>query len=117
MIYGYYSSSMNSIPTELLLSEENRRGFPKEIPAMLIGRLAVSQSFQGKGIGKKLLRHGFECAVEVSDKIGINGIYVDAIDEQAKSYYLQFGFIPFNDNSNKLFLPIETIKKAIQLYR
>lgn len=113
MIYGYYSSTMHSIPTELLLSEENRRGFPKEIPVMLIGRLAVDQSSQGKGIGKILLRHGFNCAVEISEKIGIKGIFVDAIDEKAKSYYLQFGFIPFHYHSNKLFLPIETIKKAI----
>lgn len=90
-----------------------RRGFPKRIPALLIGRLAVDKSMQCFGIGKNLLRHAFESAVEVADNTGIYAVYTQAKDEESKQYYQKRGFIEFQDKPLSLFLPIETIKKAI----
>ena len=70
---------------------------------MLLGRLAVDKSFQGLGIGKSLLRHAFESAVEVSNKTGIYAIYTQAKDEDAKKYYQKRGFIEFQDQPLSLF--------------
>ncbi|MGB5712102.1 MAG: GNAT family N-acetyltransferase [Waterburya sp.] len=111
-IKGYYTSSASEISIEAIL-EESRRGFPNKLPALLIGRLAVDRSSQSLGIGKKLLRHAFECAVEIADKTGIYAVYTQAKDEEAKRYYLKRGFIEFQDKPLSLFLPIETIKQAI----
>jgi GNAT superfamily N-acetyltransferase len=103
---------MSQISIEAI-SEESRRGLPINIPALLIGRLAVDQSVQNCGVGKKLLRHAFECAVEISEKTGIYAVYAQAKDEKAKQYYKKCGFIEFQDEPLSLFLPIETIKAAI----
>lgn len=111
-VRGYYTSSASEISIEAL-PEESRQGFPSKLPALLIGRLAVDKSSQSLGIGKKLLRHSFECAVEIADKTGIYAVYTQAKDEEAKKYYQKRGFIEFQDKPLSLFLPIETIKQAI----
>lgn len=61
-IVGYYTSSASIILTQTIQAEL-QGNFPRETPALLIGRIAVNQSVQGQGIGKKLLRHAFNYAV------------------------------------------------------
>jgi 2-C-methyl-D-erythritol 4-phosphate cytidylyltransferase len=36
---------------------------------------------------------------------------VDATNEDAKKYYLKFGFIPLPDHTLELFLPLKTLQK------
>ena len=111
-ILGYYTSSASVISTEAI-PDELRGNFPKETPALLIGRIAVDKSMQNKGIGKRLLRHALEYAIDISQKTGIYAVRVDAKDEEGKEYYRdKFGFIEFKDASLSLFLPLATIKEA-----
>jgi hypothetical protein len=42
----------------------------------------------------------------------ITGFFMDAKDEQAKSFYRRFDFIPLQDDSHKLFLPLKTLIAA-----
>ncbi len=96
-ILGYYTSSASVISTEAI-PDELRGNFPKETPALLIGRIAVDKSMQKKGVGKRLLRHALEYAIDISQKTGVYAVRVDAKDEKAKEYYRdKFGFIKFRD--------------------
>ncbi len=84
---------------------------PQQIPAMRLGRLAVSQTRQREGIGHMLLSCAFQM-VERAEKIaGGIGLFVDAKDEQAAAYYSQFGFIPLDSSPLTLFLPMQTIRQ------
>lgn len=110
-ICGYYTLSNLSIHKTRITAYFK---FPlDEIPSMLIGRLAVSSSFQNQGIGKKLITNAFGKIVGISQDAGIKLIVVDALDEPAKDYYEKFGFKPFDDEPMKLYLAIETAKKAV----
>ena len=114
VIAGYYTSSMSVISTQAI-PDELRGSFPKETPAMLIGRLAVDESMKGRGLGKKLLKHAFECAIDISKKTGVYAVHVKARDEQAKEYYSdKCGFIQLLDDPFSLFLPMQTIKAAYE---
>lgn len=96
------------------MPEEDISGFPSNIPAFLIGKLAVDLEAQNCGIGKSLLRHAFESAVEISEKTGVYAVWTQAIDQEAKQYYVEKrGFLEFKDESLSVYLPIETIKRAI----
>ncbi len=65
---------------------------PDPIPVMIIGRLAVEQNWQGKGIGKALLRDAIPRTLQASEIAGIRAILVEAISEEAKQFYEKCGF-------------------------
>lgn len=108
---GYYTISSSTIEFESL-PEESRKKLPAyPIPAALIGRLAVDLARQGEGLGTELLVDALLRIVRASSQIGIYAVRVDAIDDRAKQFYLKHEFIPFQDNSLSLFLPLKTIKQ------
>jgi GNAT superfamily N-acetyltransferase len=63
-----------------------------QIPAVLLARLAVDTTVQGKGIGALLLRDAMLRAVTVSDEVGIRLLLAHALNEPARAFYLKFGF-------------------------
>ncbi len=108
-IAGYYTLSSLSIDLDCLPESEARKLPKHPIPAALIGRLAVSEKVQGKGIGKMLLVDAIKRTLAVSNEIAIYAIVVDAINEKVQQFYEQFGFTQFSAESKRLFLPIKSI--------
>ncbi len=106
-ILGYYTFSAGSIGFEELPSQKKMPKYP--IPIARIGRLAVDISVQGKGLGKELLMDALYRAKRLaSTEIGIAAVIVDAKDENAKSFYLKYGFQSLR-NPLILFISIKTI--------
>jgi predicted N-acetyltransferase YhbS len=67
---------------------------PDPIPVVLLGRLAVDVSQQGKGLGRELFRDATQRVVSAAETIGIRGILVHAISDQARAFYIALGFEP-----------------------
>jgi len=111
-VLGYYTLSASLINfSESFIKENKLPSYP--IPVVLIGKLAVQQDCQGTGLGKSLMRDAFLRTVELSKNIGVYAIRVDPSNESKQSYYVQkLGFITLNENLS-VFLPLETIRKAI----
>ena len=108
-VIGFYSPNALSIELNQL-PEKLVRKLPKHpIPAALIGKLAVCNAAQGKGIGKMLLADAIKRTLSVGEQIAIYAIVVDAINEKAKSFYERYGFTRLSDNSSRLFLPMKSI--------
>lgn len=111
-VLGFYTlSSMGIIPGEL--PDEIARRLPRYpiLPGVLLGRLAVDESCQGKKIGVYLLIDALKRSLSVSAQIGIVAVIVDAKNDAAMAFYKKFGFIELPDNSRRLFLPLSTVKK------
>lgn len=111
-ILGYYTlSSMGIFPGEL--PDELIRRLPRYpvLPGILLGRLAVDDSCQGKGVGLYILIDALKRSLMVSNQIGIVAVIVDAKNEKSVTFYEHFGFIKLPENSHRLFLPISTIQK------
>lgn len=110
VIAGFYGLA----PTEILpasLPRSVRTGrHPNQIPAILLGQLAVDKRFAGQGVGSALLRHALERVVEAARSIGGNVVVVRTIDRDAEIYWQSNGFMPLRDDPSMLFLPIETVK-------
>ena len=88
---GYYALASGGIAVTRSVGRL-RRNMPDPIPVVVLGRLAVDQSQQGRGLGRALFR---DCALRVAqaaDTIGIRGIIVHAISEDAKAFYTALGF-------------------------
>ncbi len=92
-VVGYYALASGAITVAASVGRF-RRNMPDPIPVAVLGRLAVDRPQQGMGLGRALFR---DCALRVAqaaDTIGIRGIVVHAISEQAKAFYLALGFDP-----------------------
>ena len=106
-IIGYYTVSAQSVKKESVLS---LLSFPvKEIPGMLIGRLAVDSNFKGKGYGSIILIEALKKIRFVSKNFGVKIVIVDALNQNAVNFYKSYGFIEFDDNKMRLFLTMQTI--------
>lgn len=114
-ISGYYTLSSNSISHDLI-PDSFKKKLPKLylfLPTILLGRLAVDRSFQGKGLGKILLIDSLKRCLETSDSIGAFAVIVDPLDPEAEGFYKKYGFIKLTD-SGKMFLPMKTIKELFE---
>jgi len=113
-IAGYYTLSPLSFSKNEIKSDESKKLPRYPIPAILLGRLAVGLNYQKQGFGSALLMDALLRVYQVSEEsFGIYAVVVDAKNDKASSFYKRFGFIPFLDMPNRLFLPIETIKSLI----
>lgn len=110
---GYYTVSMAQIYFNKL-PDDIKKGLPKyPVPAMRIGKLAVTEEYQGNNLGAYLLRDSFIRAIRISVDVAIKFIIVDALNEKSKDFYLRYGFISLEDNPLTLVISIDTIKTAI----
>lgn len=90
-----------------------RRNAPDTIPVSVIGRLAVSRDYAGRGLGADILSDALRRIAIASQHIGIGAVLVHAKDERAKSFYMACAeFIEYPAESRTLFLPIETVIAA-----
>jgi GNAT superfamily N-acetyltransferase len=96
------------------LPERVAKGVPNyPVPVVLLARLAVDHSFQGRGIGKGLLRDALRRALFAADVIGIRAVFVHAKDPEASSFYARFGFAPSPTDALHLLLLVKDLKHRI----
>ncbi|AIC30233.1 GCN5-related N-acetyltransferase protein (plasmid) [Rhizobium etli bv. mimosae str. IE4771] len=64
-----------------------RRNRPDPIPVAVLGRLAIDQSHQGRGIGRALVRDAGLRLLNAAEILGIRGLLVHAISDDARAFY------------------------------
>ena len=111
-VAGYYTLSQYSVDL-VKLPEGMAKKLPKyrEVPAALLGRLAVSERFRGQKLGEFLLLDALYRCLRQSKQVRSAAVVVDAKDEPAKSFYEHFEFVALPDSPNRLFLPMKVIEK------
>jgi ribosomal protein S18 acetylase RimI-like enzyme len=107
-VLGYYTLSTLSIELSVLPNKIARKLPRHPIPAALIGRLAVDISTHGKGIGKILLSNAIKRTLAVRDDIAIYAMVVNAINDEAESFYKRYGFSRLAHSGSRLFLPLKS---------
>jgi predicted GNAT family N-acyltransferase len=113
-VLGYYTLTSSAIEFETLPAGVTKKLPQHPIPSVLLARLAVDNSMRGQKMGARLLRDCFERCLHLAEQIGIHSVTVDAIDDEAARFYEHFGFTRFAEQPSKLFLPISSIKLALQ---
>lgn len=91
VVIAYYCLA-NGALAQTTATGRVRRNMPDPIPVIVIGRLAVDRHWQGKGIGRALLRDAILRTLQAAEIAGIRAILVHAISEEAKQFYEKFGF-------------------------
>lgn len=83
-----------------------KRNMPDPIPVMLMGRLAVDITMQGKGTGRALLKDAILRTLQAAGIAGLRALLVHAIDEQAAAFYKHNGFLASPIDPLVLMLPL-----------
>jgi GNAT superfamily N-acetyltransferase len=111
IVLGYYAVSSHAVRYESLPADQ-AKGLPHiDVPVVLLGRLAVDRSEQGKGLGSHLLIDALRRVAHLAEHVGVRAVEVDAIDDAARRFYARHGFIALKDDPHHLFLPITVVRK------
>lgn len=92
-VLAYYSLASGAVATSSAPGRF-RRNMPEPIPVIVLGRLAVDKSLHGQGVGRALVRDAGLRVVQVAETIGIRGMMVHALSDEAREFYLRVGFEP-----------------------
>lgn len=90
-IIGYFAISMGQI-LGLDASGAMRRNMPNQIPAVILGRLAIDLNWQGRGLGRAMLADVVQRALRAGEEISARLVVVHAISAAAEAFYLHYGF-------------------------
>jgi GNAT superfamily N-acetyltransferase len=114
-IAGYYTLAATGIQFEDL-PETMRKKLPRYplVPAMLLGRLAVDERYQGQGLGAFLLVDALRRSL--MNEIVV-AVIVDAKDKTAQSFYEYHGFVSLDRQPLRLFIPMRLIDKQFRISR
>ena len=109
-VIGYYTLSATSILLADLPGETARK-LPKypNVPATLLGRLAIDSRYQARGYGELLIIDALRRALQATTEVASYAVVVDAINEGARSFYEHYEFRAFPDRKLRLFLPMKTM--------
>ncbi len=113
---GYYTLSSTSVIRKLLPENIIKKLPPTyhNLPATLLGRLAIDNNYKGQKLGELLLIEALKRSHEISqNSIGSMAVIVDPIDDDAIQFYSKYGFVLLSD-SRKMFIPMETISELFK---
>lgn len=89
-------------------------GAPRQVPGLLLARLAVDRSMQGFGLGGGLLIDALRRTVGLADSVGIRALLVHSRDGAARQFYLaQAEFLESPSDPLHLLLPVKDIERSL----
>lgn len=89
-VVAYYALAASAIAPDATPGRF-RRNMPDPIPVVVLGRLAISRTHQGQGLGRALFQDAAKRVSHAAETIGIRGLLVHAISEEAKAFYMKLG--------------------------
>ena len=87
---AYYALASTAIAAAAT-SGRFRRNMPDPIPVVVVGRLAITRADPGIGLGRALFQDAGRRSVHAAEAIGIRGMLVHALSDEAKDIYLGLG--------------------------
>lgn len=93
-VAGYYSICSSMISRHVAPRQIAGHGAPRDIPVILLARLAVDSAYQGHGLGGDLLKHAMQMAVLSAERLGVRAMLVHALDDDAERFYRRYNFRP-----------------------
>ena len=111
-VVGYYALASGSISIKDVPGRFSRN-MPNPIPVVVLARLAVDRAYQGRGLGRAQIRDSARRVSNAADAIGIRGIVVHAISEQAKAFHLALGFDPSPSDPMTIMVTLHDLRAAL----
>jgi GNAT superfamily N-acetyltransferase len=111
-VVAYYALASGSL-VQAAVPGRFRRNMRDPIPVAVLARLAVDRGYQGRGLGRALFRDAARRVAHAADTIGIRGIVVHAISEEARRFYVALGFDPCPHEAMTLVVTLADIRAVL----
>ena len=109
-IIGFYTLVVSEISYDGA-PERLKKGLARHpVPLMLLARLAVNNTWKGKGVGAALLKDAMVRTLQAADIAGIRALAAHAKDDAARAFYEHFGFIPSPTDPLHLFVLVKDLQ-------
>ncbi len=113
-VVGYHALTVASVEHEHATAPA-RKGMPQHpIPVVLLARLAVDESVQGRGIGAFLLRDAMTRTAAAAGRFGIQALLVHALHDAARAFSLRHALEPSPTDGLHLKILVKDIRAAIE---
>ena len=113
-VLGYFSLTVGQIDT-FEVPERMRKGMGHyPLPVVLLARLAVSTSAQGRGLGWGLLQDAIARTVLISEQAGVRAMLTHPLDQEATAFYTRFGFVPSPLRAQQLLLLLKDARQLLK---
>lgn len=111
-VIAYYAVASGAITTGLATGKL-KRNMPDPIPMVILARLAVDNSYQGQGLGRALFRDAALRILSASEAIGIRGLMVHAISDEAVLFYRALGLQNSSSEPNTMMISLEELRASL----
>jgi GNAT superfamily N-acetyltransferase len=112
-VVGYYAIAVAGVTSEAVPARV-AKGAPRQVPCLLLARLAVDQRMQGLGLGRGLLADALRRTVGLADVVDLRALPVHARDDAARQFYLAHAeFLDSPTDPLHLLLPVHDIMRSL----
>lgn len=112
-VVGYYTLVVGEVAYDAAPGRLIKGLARHPVPIMLLARLAISATWQGKGLGSGLLKDALLRTLQAADIAGIRAFAVHAKDDEARSFYEHFDFVPSPSDPYHLFRLLKDIRAQL----
>jgi GNAT superfamily N-acetyltransferase len=112
-VVGYHTLTVGQVSREEAPDRLTKGLARHPVPIMLLARLAVDRRWHGQGVGKALLKDAMQRTLQAADIAGIRAFAVHAKDEEARTFYQKFDFIPSPIDPMHLFILLKDVRRII----
>ncbi len=116
-VVGYHALTVTEIEQDDATPRLAKGMGHHAIPVVLLARLAVDRSVQGRGLGVRLLRDASLRAVSAAEGLGLRGLAVHALHAKAQAFYVHFGFEPSPTDPLNLAALVKDLRASLGLPR
>ena len=114
-VVGFYTLA----PSAIYPGQTTRRfraGLPRArpVPVILLARLGVDNSEQGRGLGGDLLADALTRCAAAAYEIGGRAVLVHTKNEASAGFYIRYGFRPLAENPEHMYLLMKDLRASLR---
>ena len=113
-VVGFYALAPTAVEPRSMPRSIRTGQPPNPIPCLLLGQLAVDIAYKGKAIGKALVSDALRRVARSAELSGGRALVVNAIDQDAASFWLGQGFLASPRDPMQLYRSLDDIRASIQ---
>jgi len=110
-VVGYYALAASAVAVDASPGRF-RRNMPDPIPVVVLARLAIDRAHHGRGLGRALFQDAALRVLQAAETIGIRGMLVHAISEEARAFYVRLGLVPSPLDPMTLMTTLDDLRAA-----